>query len=164
MNSPIAKIQVGDHIDATVAQVFATMLSLTVTRTSRGPLPPARISGAIGIAGEQITGTVYLHFPEALAHVVTRAMLQLPELEALAESDVNDVMGELSNMVGCRLKSVLNDADIFCAVSTPSVIRGAFAVEAPQDVSAERFYFICQDQRFEVEVHLQLEPAVPSTI
>jgi CheY-specific phosphatase CheX len=164
MNTIESKFKVGEHIGGIVAHVFETMLTLQALPTPAAKLPHDRVSGAIGIAGDHVIGTVYLHFPDPLAREVTRAMLQSPPDQAASDSDVNDVIGEMSNMIGCRLKSLLNDADIFCAVSTPSVIRGAFAVEAPQGVRAEVFYFNCLGQRLAVEVHLQISDATGSSI
>ena len=63
--------------------------------------------------------------------------------------------GEPGNRIGCRLKSLLNDADISGAAGTPPVIRGAFAVEAPPGIIAEKFHCNCCGGRFAVEVHLQ---------
>jgi len=164
MNTTVTKFKVGDHIAGIVAHVFETMLTLQATPAAAAKLSPERVSGAIGIAGDNVTGTVYLHFFGKLAGEVTRAMLQVPPDQSVGESDVNDVIGEMSNMIGCRLKSLLNDADIFCAVSTPSVIRGAFAVEAPQGVIAEMFHFNCLEQRLAVEVHLQISDTSGSSI
>jgi CheY-specific phosphatase CheX len=164
MNTIESKFKVAEHISGIVAHVFDTMLTLQALPAPAGKPPHDRVSGAIGIAGDNVIGTVYLHFPDLLAREVTRAMLQSPPGDPISESDVNDVIGEMSNMIGCRLKSLLNDADIFCAVSTPSVIRGAFAVEAPQDVKAEIFYFNCLDQRLAVEVHLQMSDTSGSSI
>lgn len=164
MNTTEPQFKVSEHISAIVAHVFETMLASKVVPANATKLPPERVSSAIGIAGDRVTGTVYLHFPEILAREVTRAMLQCTPGQNAADNDVNDVIGELGNMVGCRLKSLLNDADIFCAVSTPSVIRGAFAVEAPPDVTAEIFFFSCLDQRLAVEVHLQIIEASMQSI
>lgn len=164
MNSTEPKFIVNEHMAGIVAHVFETMLALNVVAASPTKLPGERVSSAIGIGGERINGTVYLHFPEKLAREVTRAMLQCTPGQNAGDNDVNDVIGEMGNMVGCRLKCLLNDADIFCAVSTPSVIRGAFTVDAPPDVTAEIFYFSCLGQRLAVEVHLQIGEASMQSI
>jgi CheY-specific phosphatase CheX len=156
MNMTVKTFNVRDHIAGIVIHVCDTMLTLPATVSTPGKLPNERVSGAIGMAGEHVVGTIYIHLPETLARDVTRAMLQCTPGQHATDSDVNDVLGELSNMIGCRLKSLLNDADVDCAVSTPSVIRGAFDVEAPQGITAEMFYFTCLGQRFAVEVHLQI--------
>jgi CheY-specific phosphatase CheX len=145
----------GEHITAIVPNVFETMLNLPITVANPGALPASRISGALGIAGEQVTGTVYVHLPETLAREAARALLQATPGQAASDTDVHDMVGELANMIGGGLKSKLCDADVFCAMSTPSVIRGAFDVEASPGVRVEKFYFACLGQRFAVEVHLQ---------
>jgi CheY-specific phosphatase CheX len=156
MNTIESKFKVGEHIGTLVTNVFQTMLALPVTPVPAAAFPPERISGAIGIGGETLNGTVYVHFSTSLATAAARAMLRLPPGEKISDGDVNDVVGELSNMVGAGLKSLLNDADIFCAVSTPSVIRGAFAVEILEGVTVETFSYKCLEQRFAVEVHMQI--------
>lgn len=144
-----------EHIAAIVPNVFETMLNLLISVANPGPLPTSRVSGALGIAGEQVTGTVYVHLPETLVREVARALFQATPGQPASDNDVHDMVGELANMIGGGLKSKLCDADVFCAMSTPSVIRGAFAVEAPPGVRVESFYFACLGQRFAVEVHLQ---------
>lgn len=156
MNTTAKQFVVADHIESIVANVFDTMLKLQVAPGTSGLLPAERVSGAIGIGGEHVNATVYIHLPETLAREITRSLLQCTPGQNAGDNEVNDVAGELSNMIGGTLKSKLNDADIFCAMSTPSVIRGAFAVEAPPGVRAETFYFICLGKRFAVEVHMQL--------
>ena len=145
----------GEHVAAIVPNVFETMLALPVSIVNPGLLPATRVSGAVGIAGEHVNGTVYIHLPETLSREAARAMLQNTTGQAASDNDVHDMVGELENMIGGGLKSKLCDADVFCAMSTPSVIRGAFEVEATPGVRVEKIYFACLGQRFAVEVHLQ---------
>ena len=156
MNPSTFTFNTAEHITFIAPNVFDTMLGLAVIIASPGAFPGERVSGAVGIAGERVNGTVYLHLPEPLAQETARAMLQIQPDQVPGDSDVHDVVGELANMIGGALKSLLCDADIYCAISTPSVIRGAFAVEAPPGVRAEMFYFTCLGQRLAVEVHLQI--------
>jgi chemotaxis protein CheX len=153
--SALISFNTGEHIAAIVPNVFETMLNLPIKVANPGALPASRISGVLGIAGEQVTGTVYVHLPETLAREATRALLQATPGQTASDTDVHDMAGELANMIGGGLKSRLCDADIFCAMSTPSVIRGAFDVEATPGVRVEKFYFACLGQRFAVEIHLQ---------
>lgn len=159
MNATIPQFHIAAHINDIVTHVFQTMLALPAAPIPTAMLPPTRVSGCLGIAGERVTGSVYLHFPAALARAAARAMLQCAPGHEAADGDINDAVGELSNMIGCRLKSLLNDADVFCAVSTPSVIRGAFTIEVLQGVTAKNFYFRCLEQPFAVEIHLELMTA-----
>jgi chemotaxis protein CheX len=69
---------------------------------------------------------------------------------------VNDVVGEATNMLAGGLKSWLCDAGASCAVSTPAIIRGAFAVEAMPDVAREFLVFESGADRVIVEIHIKL--------
>jgi chemotaxis protein CheX len=93
--------------------------------------------------------------PDSLARSATRAMLQDTSGQGASDGDINDVMGELTNMVGGGLKSHLNDAGFFCCMSTPSIIRGVFNVDATLDLTNDKIFFLCLGQRFVVEVHLK---------
>ncbi len=157
MTNTTTNFHTAQHIGEIVPNVFDTMLGLRAAiATASLETLPERVSGAIGIAGETVTGTAYIHLSEPLAREITHALLQCTAGQDAGDSDVNDVGGELSNMIGCGLKSRLNDADIVCAVSSPAAIRGAFAVESPPGVHAEKFHFACLGARFAVEVHQQL--------
>lgn len=150
------EFNVAEHICETVPDMFETLIFAKATVTQDdAPLASERISGAIGLAGDDVTGSVYLHLPESFARQAARAMLEGTAGQNAGDSEVNDVVGELTNIVSGVLKSALCDAGHFCAVSTPSVIRGVFSVDAAPDLRVETFYFICLGQRLAVEVHLK---------
>ena len=150
-----------------VPNVFQTMLSLPATLATTTSAPSAdvgaavhdeRVSGTIGIAGETLSGFIYLHFSEALARRVTVAMLGLDSPDAADNSSVNDVVSEMANMIGGGFKSALCDANLPCAMSTPSIIRGqAFDIELPPGLSSETFIFDCSGEFLAVEIHLKLD-------
>jgi chemotaxis protein CheX len=156
MSQTLSTFNVVEHILTIAPSVFDMMLGVKIAPATAGALPASRVSGVLGIAGEHLTGSVYVHLPENLAREAARAMLQCTPGQSASDNDVQDMVGELANMIGGGLKSKLCDADIFCAMSTPSVIRGAFSVEATSGVRVEKIYFACLGQRFAVEVHLQL--------
>lgn len=146
-------------IEGVVPNVFGTMLGLSPTPiTGGGPLmEPNRVGGTIGIAGDNVTGAIYVHLPEALARVAVNAMFGNPAEQPVEEGDINDVIGELTNMIGGGFKSALCDAGRACAMSTPSVIRGAYVIEAPPDLRAEIIHFRCQGQPLAVEIHIKFD-------
>jgi flagellar motor switch protein FliN len=73
------------------------------------------------------------------------------------EADVNDVIGELSNIVGGNLKSIFSDVGLQCELSTPSITRGTgFKIESMNMERYERFAFSYQDHVFFVEFGLKL--------
>jgi CheY-specific phosphatase CheX len=155
------EFSVRDCIQETVPNVVETMLGFSA---SANPNPPAatdhdhdHVSGTIGIGGDTVTGAIYIHLAEPLARAVVNAMLGSPADQPVADNDLNDVVGEFTNMVAGGFKSALCNVDRPCAMSTPSIIRGAFGIEVPTDLKAEKFHFLCQGHDLTVEVHLKLD-------
>jgi chemotaxis protein CheX len=71
---------------------------------------------------------------------------------------VNDVVGELTNMLTGGLKSWLCDAGADCAVSTPGIIRGSsFSVEPLPEIEQLRLGFAAGPDQFSVEVHYKIQ-------
>ena len=141
-----------------LVDVFDTMLAMPAALTPKAGLPhfEERVTGSVGFAGDSVTGAVYLHLSAAFANRVAAAMLGLPPEETIGENDVNDVVGEATNMLTGGLKSWLCDAGAGCAVSTPAIIRGAFSVEAMPDVAREFLVFESGTERVIVEIHIKL--------
>ena len=138
-------------------EVFSTMLSLEASPSEIHEPPSAdgRVTGVVGMAGEEIDGVLYLHLGEDFARRATAAMLGLAPEEISGESEINDVVGELTNMVAGGLKSHLNDLGAGCAMSTPGIIRGnSFVVETVPDVVREYIAFDCENTRILVELHI----------
>ena len=152
--------QLGDYMARHFVDVFGTMLSLEAAVSSHTvPLPhdQQKVSGSVGFAGENVTGAIYVHFSDTLARRATASMLGLPEAEITGDAEVNDVVGEVANMLTGGLKSWLCDAGAPCAMSTPAIIRGAsFCIEPMPDVEREVLIFECSGERVEVELHIKI--------
>lgn len=146
-------------IETVVPKVIATMAGLSASSAPapESESPSDQVSGTLGIVGDTVTGAVYIHLPEPLACLIANAMFGNPVEQAVSDGDLNDVVGELTNMIGGGFKSALCDADRPCAMSTPSIIRGAYAVEVPQELRRETFHFTCQGHAFAVEVHTKFD-------
>jgi CheY-specific phosphatase CheX len=141
-----------------LVDVFETMLSMKAVVVPEGGLPQIeeRVTGSVAFAGEHITGAVYLHLCTPFANQVSAAMLGLT-VEDLGEAEVNDVVGEATNMLTGGLKSWLCDSGAECAVSTPAIIRGsAFVIEPVPDVQREWLVFDCNHNRIVVEIHVKV--------
>jgi CheY-specific phosphatase CheX len=118
---------------------------------------PERVSGSVGFGGEAVAGVVYLHLPARFAALLAACMLGA-DPKSLSEAEVNDVVGELANILSGGLKSWLCDASFSCAASTPVVIRGSsFAIEPPPGVERLCLEFSCGVNRFWVEVHFKFQ-------
>jgi len=82
-------------------------------------------------------------------------MLGLAPEEISGESEINDVVGEFTNLVPGGLESHLNDLGAGCAVSTPGIIRGnSFVVETAPEVVREYIAFDCENTRILVELDI----------
>ena len=151
-------IDVAEFLKRHLVDVFATMLSLQASPSPNLTLPneTQRVTGSVGFAGETINGVVYLHLSAGFALNIAAAMLGLSAEEGIAEDDINDVVGEVTNMLAGGLKSALCDANCPCAVSTPSIIRGnSFMIEPVPESERIWLGFECAGERAVVEVHLQ---------
>jgi len=159
MNQTVQITDVKEFMTRHLVDVFDTMLSMKASLAPNAELPQfgERVSGSVGFAGETVTGAVYLHLSAPLASHVAAAMLGLPPEEITGEHEVNDVVGEATNMLTGGLKSWLCDSGFDCAVSTPAIIRGtSFSIEPLPDVEREWLVFDCGEDRLVVEIHIKL--------
>jgi len=158
MSQPIETAAVREFLVRHLADVFATMLSLPAVPLD--PTPPGdkieRVTGSVGFVGETVTGSVYLHLPAPFAAQVTATMLGMAAEETPGDADVNDVAGEVTNMLAGGLKSWLCDAGAGCALTTPAIIRGnSFNILPSEGVARISFGFASGDHRGAVEVHIK---------
>lgn len=123
----IHAIDLKGFVTNAVRGVFQTMLSMpleveetpAVERLAAG----RHIIGTVGFAGAAM-GNVSLFVSPEFAREMTAAMLGLSVSEVGGDEEVNDVIGEVCNMVGGDLKSRLCDAGFSCSLSIPSVTYG----------------------------------------
>jgi CheY-specific phosphatase CheX len=158
MSASISTPDIRDYISRHLADVFDTMLSMKVATSPDGEIPvfKERVSGSVGFIGETVTGSVYLHLPGAFASQATGAMLGMPPEEQASDSDIKDVVGEMTNMVAGGFKSWLCDAGLLCALTTPAVIRGSsFAITASQGVERIPLRFDCGESSGIVEITIK---------
>jgi chemotaxis protein CheX len=154
----ITASDVRDFLVRHLAEIFSTMLALPalpVTEAVSGSTLE-RVSGSVGFVGAAVAGAVYLHVPAAFAGRITCAMLGTPPEEVPGDADVNDVMGEVTNMLAGGLKSWLCDAGAPCALATPAIIRGSsFRILASEGVQQIQFPFASDAYRGLLEVHFK---------
>jgi chemotaxis protein CheX len=151
-------LDVREFMTRHLIDVFSTMLSIQATLVPKFELPhyEGRVTGSVGFGGETVHGVVYLHLTEDFARNAAAAMLGLPPEEVSADSDVNDVIGEVTNMLTGGLKSALCDSGHPCAVSTPAIIRGnSFAIEPTPELDRIWLLFDCATDQVAVEVHIR---------
>ncbi len=110
------------------------------------------ISGIIGLAGA-VKGMLAIHLPNEAAMAVTTAFLGM-DVEEIDE-DVCDAIGELANMLGGSMKSILDPSGSEIQLSMPSAIHGEeYAVDCLTDSESVTVPFEFNGQTFMVELQL----------
>ena len=150
---------ISELLSGAVKKVFTTMLNITAqpepidTPVVNGE---AHVAGSVGFIG-RLTGVVYLYAGESFARKMTSRMLHLPETEIQGNEMVNDVLGEVSNMVVGNIKSRLCDRGMECALTIPSIVRGKhFSIEPVSSTERKVISFRCEGSQLVVEVLLKL--------
>jgi CheY-specific phosphatase CheX len=138
--------------------VFHTMLSMEVSPVDASPsmeLSGSKIVGCVSFTGDVI-GNICVHVSQQFARIMTAAMLGMELDEVEDGEETNDVIGEVSNMVGGDMKSKLCDAGFPCVLSIPSVTSGSdFKIGSKGWMRHEKIAFQQQDQLSMVEVFIK---------
>ncbi len=116
---------ISGFVRGAVCEVFSTMLQLEaiadeIDDASPPPINITGVSGQVSFTGK-MKGSLYQNFSEKLAKMCACRILGS---ETLPDMEVNDVVGELTNMVTGNLKSKMADKGFNCTLSIPTVIRG----------------------------------------
>lgn len=151
--------QLAEYMSRHVVDVFGTLLYLPASLSAKQAAPPLpqRMSSCVGFAGENIAGVVYVHYSEAFTRCATAAMLGLGSDELISQTQINQVIGEVANMLTGGLKAWLGDNDQPCAMSTPTLIRGkAFTLETLPEVEQTTLVFECAGDQVVVEIRATL--------
>ena len=117
-----SKIEVyqGD-IEAIVSGVFHTMLGVEASPSS-DPWQPSNthFTSAVYFGGDW-QGAVVVECGRQTAECFTERLMNIPRAEQ-SRSDIRDCMGELANMIGGNLKSVMPRG---VGLSMPTVVEGS---------------------------------------
>ena len=89
--------------------------------SATSPMKLDGVSGSVSFTGK-MNGVLYLNLPEGLAKAAANRILG--DDPARPPEEINDVVGELTNMVTGNLKSKMADRGFNCALSIPTVMRG----------------------------------------
>lgn len=118
-------LAMGTPLAIALAKTFQTMLSLkleSVDPNSAPPLGSLHVLGSIGFTGKA-KGTVALRLSADSAQQVASTLLGLPPEELTNASEINDVIGEVLNIMTGNFKSNLCDAGLDCLLQPPQVSR-----------------------------------------
>jgi chemotaxis protein CheX len=156
----IESLDLKPFIVKSVTDVFSMMLSMEAepidaenAEVSEGK----KMVGSVSFAGEA-TGVIAVHLTFDFACTIAANMLGVEEDEIEWPEEVVDVIGEMANMIGGNLKSKLNDADIDCALSIPTITHGeGFTIDSMSRASHEQLYFRHNQSVLMVDVYIKTE-------
>jgi CheY-specific phosphatase CheX len=139
-------------------EVLATQLSLPVTLcNSSGHSPPSEapneIASTVLLAGERLSGSVHIQFPQAFVEHAVHLLTGIDPTAADARAVLEDTAGELSNMVAGRVAVQLAAVGYPCTLGTPSVSRSAgLPKETEPGVDYGRTDLLCNGHCLSLEV------------
>jgi len=138
--------------------VFDTMLDMEVEISDADSHPEMdgnRIVGSVGFAGK-VLGSINIHVTDTFARFIAAAMLDMEVDEIEGEEEVEDVIGELSNMIGGDVKSRLCDAGLNCELTIPSITSGSnFKVQPANWARCDRSAFQCRQHTGLLEIYIK---------
>jgi chemotaxis protein CheX len=107
----------------------------------------------IGLAGTH-KGVLAIHIPNHVAIAITSSFLGMDVDEI--NDDVRDAVGELANMLGGNVKTILSQNGRDIDLSLPSTIAGhEYGFKATTDVDLVILPFQTEQGRFLVELQLE---------
>lgn len=116
-------IAMGTPLAQALEKAFQTMLSLKLETVNRSSVPEVvgeHILGTIGFSGKAV-GRVFLRMSKPSARRIAGTILGVDPSSLNDLSEVNDVIGELLNIMTGNFKSNLCDAGLDCRLETPEV-------------------------------------------
>lgn len=149
--------EINDRIIESTIEIFTGMVMMEISvagepLTKLGPLKKS-ITGMVGLAGTH-KGVLAVHFPRQVALDVTSSFLGM-DVDEINE-DVQDAIGEIANMLGGNLKTILSDRGKDIQLSLPSTISGdEYAFTSQAEVDQVILPFQAPAGVFFVEVELE---------
>ena len=111
---------------SSITNAMETMLGVTVEMQpiflKSEKLTHGDVSGIIGFGGKDISGSVVLSFPTDTALKVYEKMMGEPAMRI--DSDVQDTIGELANIVAGGAKKDFSEDGLSFHISIPTVVVG----------------------------------------
>lgn len=151
-------------IDDAVITVFDTMLAMELYPSASGAhfKPDAeQVIGMVGLAGG-VTAVICLRVTETFAGRLTEAMLGLGPDTTPSASDVNDVIGELTNISAGKLKSCFRVPGQPCSLSLPTIVRGrSIDMESMSGTERHSFTFHRGEEPVVVEFYSLNQKEIP---
>lgn len=150
-------MNIDGKIIESVKEIFSTMIMMDVevSKEQSGDLQVLKdsISGIIGLAGKH-KGVLAIHLPNKVAMTITGNFLGMDVDEV--NEDVEDAVGELANMLGGNVKTILSEKGKDIELSMPSTISGKeYDFQSTKEAEHTRIPFKCDAGNFSVELQLE---------
>lgn len=118
-------MELRERIAASAIEIFTTMVMMEVAVAedvdeNYGKLADS-ITGVIGLTGNY-KGVLAVHLPHQVAFAITGNFLGMEVTEM--NEDVEDAIGEIANMIGGNVKSMLSEKGRDIDLSLPSTVSG----------------------------------------
>lgn len=139
------------------SEIFTSMVMMdvqpAVVQDQESRLYNNSISGVIGLAGKA-KGILAIHLPKAIAFQITGNFLGI-EVDSMNE-DVEDAIGEIANMLGGSLKTILSDSGKDIDLSLPTTISGKeYDFQSLKNAHREIITFVTEGAAFIIEIQLE---------
>ncbi len=150
-------MDIQDKIIESAQEIFSTMVMMDITASgdslaTLGPLTDS-ISGVVGLAGTH-KGVLAIHIPSKVAIAITSSFIGM-DVEEINE-DVEDAVGELANMLGGNVKSILSEKGKDINLSLPTTIVGEkYEFQPTKDSDKCIIPFQCDTGEFYIELQLE---------
>ncbi len=128
MNSALPPPNLGQLGGRGLVEVLDTLLSLSATELTREsekePIQPAvYLLATVTLIGEGGSGAIRLQVPEAFARFAADVLLGVENTESRSVEQINDLAGELCNMVAGRVATDLGREGNPCSLGIPEIVR-----------------------------------------
>lgn len=149
-------MDIKDKMIESTKEIFSSMVMMELNvkdvMIDHGPLYDT-ISGMIGLAGTH-KGVLAIHVPYTVAMAITSSFLMMDVTEI--NEDVHDAIGEVANMLGGNVKTILSENGRDIDLSLPSTIAGAeYSFSSDKDVEKIIIEFDTGKGSFLVEMDLE---------
>ncbi len=152
--------EISDKLIESTVEIFTGMIMMDITVKDDnvkqlGKLQNS-ITGMVGLAGI-CKGVVAIHVPQEVAFSITTNFLGMEVTEM--NEDVQDAIGEIANMLGGNVKTILSDKGKAIQLSLPSTISGdEYQMYSNDNVERVIIEFSTSGGNFFVDLELESEP------
>lgn len=136
-----------DDIVEIVDTIWASFFEGEVYAADAGDFTDHTRTGLIHVHGQQ-EASINIKVNEALAQEIASMMFGIPASD-LADEEITDALGEITNMLGGSVKAYLPGES---TLTLPTVITGSYRVNTPGTITTNSVWMTNNDQPILVEI------------